>query len=665
MDTIYNIALLMALTGLLVFIFKVLNLSTVLAYLTTGIIAGLVLGQGSDYSHVIEIMGEIGIILLLFSIGMEFSFREIAKLKREVLVAGTLQIFVTAVVFLPLTMLFGLSGVVAGIISVGIALSSSAMLFKIISQSKQQHTPFGRTTIGILIMQDVASVFLLSFIPIYFESDGLLGMGFVLLKAIILVVVVYFMGRYVIPFLLLTVAKKRDPEMFIMSILGLCAVIVVASLALELPNTFGAFIAGMVLADTDFAHEAGADILAIKDLMIAFFFIFIGLSLDINFIVDNVGIVLISLPIVYFLKFVVIAVVAFLIGLPLASSLRVGLLMGQLSEFFLVILTLTNVYHPINPAIHSFLVTLALSGFFVTPFIASLAAKIEERMELSDLKGIWAHGLYAKSIDNPDYEHLHDHIIIVGYGPTGQMLARAAKGFGMTYVITETNPETVKRYRSTEPIIYGDARKKGVLKHLRACDALGISISVPDAGITKDIILAAKSMNEDIYVITKSTSKGVAEGMLDVGASHVIVSDDLVGYDMIYHMFSVKGIAEKSKARISKRVLDKHISKEAVNNTLELSIDNLLERYEVELPNSYFAIVHTEHYGMLVGKTLREMLLEERPAVTVHIVAIIRGNSLIPMPKHDNVVEEADRIVMGTSLPTERVLGIYARTFAV
>lgn len=352
--------------------FTKLKMPIILGYLLTGIVAGPHLLKLVGSQHQIELLAEIGIILLLFSIGMEFSLKHLMRIRRVVFLDGLLQVSLTAAVFFVASRFYHIntmSGIFIGLIS---ALSSSALVLKILQERSEITSNYGRTVVGILIFQDLMLVPLLLFtnllggdaMDIQREVLGLL------LKAILIVLFVYVGNKWLFPWLLHIIAMTRNQELFMMSILVICLGVAWGTSALGMSLAFGAFLAGLMISDSEYSHNAFGNLITFKDTFTSFFFVSIGMMLDLHFVLDNYKLVLISVLLIIGLKTLIAGGTGFVLGHTFKGTIMVGLALSQVGEFSFILAKL-GLKNDIIPEFYYLLflavavITMALSPFII------------------------------------------------------------------------------------------------------------------------------------------------------------------------------------------------------------------------------------------------------------------------------------------------------------
>jgi len=637
-----DILIIFALSTVVNLIFTKIKVPTIVGYLLTGIVAGPHLLGLIKAEHQIELMAEIGIILLLFSIGMEFSLKHLMRIRRVVFLGGFLQVILTTGGFLFASHLYQMnwkSGLFVGIIA---ALSSSALVLKVLQERSEVTSNYGRTVVGILIFQDILLVPLLLFTNLLGAESTNLGHEVVLLglKAGLIIAFVYVGNKWLLPWLLHIIALTKNQELFMMSILVICLGIAFLTSSLGMSLAFGAFLAGLMISDSEYSHNAFGNLVTFKDTFTSFFFVSIGMLLDLNFVFDNGLIIFLSVILVLIVKTIVAGGVGFLLGHTFKGTVMIGLALSQVGEFSFVLAKLGVSNHIISSFFYHLFLSVAVITMAISPFIIQLAPRFANLLMKLPLPKFMVNGLFPlKEIEIPD---LNQHLIIIGKDTSALKLSMMAQQVKMPYLAIVFDPSLVReRQKKGEMVIYGDAVNEPILKKAQIETARVVVISVGDFIPAMAIIEKVKQLNPKAYTIIR------AKQTLDIGKLYALGADQVV--------------PEKLETAIDlfRRILAKqHIPSREINRIVtgiredyygifrDKDINNRPSFFD-ELDQVEIASLRIDPDSSAHGKSLVGLQLRNTTGVT--LLSIKRGKENIEHPQADFIFNGGDYAsVLGT-----------------
>ncbi len=507
--------------GLAIFIVLVcrrVRVPPIVGFLLTGVLAGphcLSLVKSEEQVHP---LAEVGVVLLLFTIGIEFSLRGLLRIRRLVFVGGALQV------------LFTVGATALGAIVLGrpphealfwgwlISLSSTAIVLKVLQEKAEVDTPHGGTILGIMIFQDIVAVPMVLFTPLLAGTAGGGGGWTMLLlagKGVAVVLLALAAAKWIVPRVMFEVTRTRSRETFLLAVVVICLATAWGTNAAGLSIALGAFLAGLVVSESEYNHQALGSILPFKDVFTSFFFISIGMLLDLSFCAEHpVGTVLLLLAVIA-VKTVFGAVAALTLRLPLRTALLTGVGVAQVGEFAFVLSRIGVELRLLSPEGNQVFLAASVLSMAATPPLLALAIRLAGRA------GPTPAGAPAAPAHGPGGEG--GHLLIVGYGVNGRNVARAARLAGIAYEIVEMNAETVKRERAQgEPITYGDATHEAVLSHVRAHSARVAVVAINDAAATRRIVECLRRVNPRLRLIVRTRFTTEIEPLRRLGADEVI-----------------------------------------------------------------------------------------------------------------------------------------------
>lgn len=523
-----EIIIILGISVLMILLFQRFKLPSILGLLATGMLAGPH-GLGFiEASHEVEMLSEIGVIFLLFVIGVEFSFKHLVSIKNTVFIGGTVQVFGTIAVTAGIVNVFGLSFKESIFVGFLISLSSTAIVLKLLQEKGEINSPHGRISLAILIFQDVIVVPMMLFTPIIAGKAGDVGTTLLILflKVLLIVGVVFVATKYVVPRVLFRVAQAKSRELFIITIILICFATAWLTSSIGLSLALGAFFAGLIISESDYSHQATANILPFREIFISFFFVSIGMLLDLRFLVSHLGVVLLLTLVTLIGKATIASLGALLLKYPLRTVVLTGLALCQVGEFAFL-LSATGIENEIlSPLTYQYFLSVSLITMGLTPFILSYASGISDLVQKKTPDPLMRklHTLSNSQVPQEfDSEELKDHLVIIGYGINGKNLAKAARKASIPYVIVEMNPATIKEEKEKgEPIIFGDAADEVILKHVSTHHARVVVIAISDPSSTQKIVSKVREFSRTAHIIVRTRYLNEIEASKKLGADEVI-----------------------------------------------------------------------------------------------------------------------------------------------
>lgn len=628
------------------------RLPLVLGFLLTGVIAGPH-GLGLIKAvHEVEVLAEVGVILLLFSIGIEFSLGSLVRIWRSVILGGSLQIAMTGAATIFLAQAFGQGPREAVFLGMLVSLSSTAIVLRLLQERAEIESPPGRSTLGVLIFQDLAIVPMMLFTPLLGmgeEGDVAGSLLSLLGKGVLIVGIVLLAARWVVPWLLFKVARTRNREVFLLATVGLgLASAWLTSLA-GLSLALGAFLAGLVISESEYSTQALGEVLPFKEIFLSFFFVSVGMLLDLSFVTREFFSVSLTALLVLGMKATLAALAVRLLGFSLRTALIAGLSLSQVGEFSFI-LSRTGIEHGLLPgAYEQLFLAVSVLTMAATPFVISAAPAVSGAIVGLPLPA-WLKG---QTLDVPrdpvdvGAKALEDHLIIVGFGVNGRNLARAARVAGIPYVVVETNPDTVRREaREGESIFFGDAMQPAVLEHAGVERARVLVSAISDPGATRRITQVAKRTNPALFVLARTRYVQEMGPLFRAGADDVIPEEFETSVEIL--------------VRVLQRYLIPHIEIEEFVAEVRAGGYEMLrgmaggagvgtKELGFHLPDSEVGTVRVGEHSFLVGRTLGEVGLRAEYGVT--LLAVQRAGGTIPNPPRDFSFEVGDLLIVFGSPP--------------
>lgn len=622
------------------------KLPLLVGFMITGIMIGPY-GLGLiEELEAIEILAEIGVVLLLFTIGLEFSLRRLREMRRLVLIGGGLQVGLTIAATAVVVSLFGRSLNQAIFFGFLIALSSTAIVLKTYADRNEIGAPHGRAGVGILLFQDISIVLMMLLVPILggknatSPSEVLLSLGTSLAALVVIIIGAWFF----VPVLLKHVTSLRSPEVFLLTVvlLSLGTAWVTSQFGLSL--ALGAFIAGMVLADSDYSHQITAEILPFRDVFNSIFFVSIGLLLSLGALIANFPTVLLWVGLMFIGKLIIVWAVVRILGYPQRVAAMTALGLAQIGEFSFVLAKVGRGEGMLPDSDYQSFLAASIISMIATPFLISAAPKFGYFVQsvLSDGDDSDAETSGEEDIHVTSSGGLNNHVIICGYGLNGKNLSRVLRAVLVPYTILELNAEVVRRIKDKgEKINFGDATRREVLKHAGIEQASAIVVAISDPQAARRVVMNARQLNTDIFIIVRTRYITEITELLELGADDVIPEEFETSIEIFSRVLERYGVARK--------VIEDQTEKIRGQAYMMLRSQGQSPGIKMSNLNSALHAATTETFRLkgnfaAIGKSLAELDLRGKTEVT--IIAVLRDGKTEINPGADYRFREDDLIIL-------------------
>jgi CPA2 family monovalent cation:H+ antiporter-2 len=625
----------------ILFVCHRLRIPAVTGFLLTGIVIG---PSGLAFvrnARNINVLAEIGVVMLLFTIGLEFSWERLRQIRRVFFLGGSLQVALTTLVFAAAVGLLRRSpaeGVFFGFL---VSLSSTAVVHKILDDRNETGSPHGKLSLGILLFQDLALAPMIALVPILAGlSEGFplkpLANFFLFLLA---VAAVFGAAHVAMPKILHLIVKTRVRELFLVTALFACLGMAFLTSSFGLSLALGAFLAGVILSESEYSRQVVSEVLPFKDLFNSVFFISIGMLLNLGAAWANgTATALLALSI-----FAGKAAVVFVTGRILRSNPRIALIAGlslaQIGEFSFVLAGIGRLNGLITePVFQAFLASSVLT-LLATPFLIQLSHRIAEKS--GKLLGWKARPI---GIDEDAVKRLSGHVVVAGFGLNGQNLARVLKSAGIAYVVLELDPEALREALDKgEPVIFGDVSGAEILRAagIERAKAIVFAISDPDA--TRRGVRLARQANPDVYIIARTRYAAEIDGLYRLGASAVIPEEfetSIEIYTRVLEIFHVPPNVVDAQTRLLRGERYGILRGAADAGAISGKLAEILAAGTVET----FLVGSGSPAD---GKTLKSLDLRRKTGATV--IAVVRGEKTFKSPPPELKIADGDTLVLVAS----------------
>jgi CPA2 family monovalent cation:H+ antiporter-2 len=498
------------------------RLPVIVGFMLTGVLigpAGLgLIRQSQD----VELLAEIGVVLLLFTIGLEFSLKRLLEMKRLVLGGGGLQVTITTLVVLALSLAVGRSFNQSLFYGFLFALSSTAIVLKSYMDRLEIDTPHGRAGVGILLFQDLCIVPMMLLTPILSGQEGS-SFGNIALRigtALAVVAGIIVTARTIVPFLLHHIVRLRSPEVFIIFVVLVSLGTAWLTSLFGMSMALGAFVAGLVLSESEYSHQIVSDIMPFRDVFNSVFFISIGMLLSVGFLLNHLLIVLLWVVALIVGKALITLLALRLLGNSLRIAAMVGIGLAQVGEFSFILAKVGAAQGLLPAEDYQQFLAAAILSMIATPLLISLAPRFGMALQAR----LAPHSrLEPRPVHLPGEEELEKHVIVVGYGLNGRNLACVLERAGIPYRVLELNAETVRQARAAGvPIEYGDALRREVMSHAGIQRAAVLVLAISDPLATRHIVALARELRSDLHIIVRTRYLSELPELYKLGATQVI-----------------------------------------------------------------------------------------------------------------------------------------------
>lgn len=633
-----DLLIILSLATVVVFIFKRLKLPAILGFILTGTLAGPHVMGWVGASHEVEITSEIGIILLLFVIGIEFSIKQLAAIKKTVFLGGFLQVFLTVLFTAGTFMLLDYTWQEAVFIGFLFSLSSTAIVLKMLQERKEITKPHGRMVLGVLIFQDIIVVPMMLFTPIIAGEAGdvgeaLAGLG---IKFVVLIVLTYVLARYIVPRLLHEIAKTRSRELFILATVVICFAVAWLTDMAGLSPALGAFLAGLIISESEYSHQATGVILPFRELFTGLFFVSIGMLLNIEFLMDHLVFILLLVILVMLGKALIAWVAARILAYSVKAALLTAFSIFQVGEFAFILSEYGLEYNLLGEVKYQYFLAVSILSMAVTPFVINGSNAMANRLLKTGnriIPGRFKNSAQTRAEE--EHTEMTDHLIIIGFGLNGQNVARAAKYSDIPYAVAEMNPQTVQKFKAQGmPIIFGEASQPHILHTLNIEEARVVVIAISDAEATKSILREARQINDKVHIIIRTRYVKEIDELIELGADEVIPEEFETSIEIFSRTMHKFLVPLDHIDHLADKIRSDNYTMLRPGSFIKAQKDDVIPRLDIE------CIRVTREGGKVEGKTVLNAQIRER--FDVSIVALMRENELISNITPDIKIKRED-----------------------
>lgn len=627
-----DIVIIFLLSVFIIFIFSKLKIPSIIGFLITGAFIGPYGLQALKGIHEVEVMAEVGVILLLFAIGIEFSLESLLRIKKEVLVGGSLQVFITvfisSLVFYIFNFSFGKSLYFGFLIS----LSSTAIVLKLLQEKGEIDTPHGKVVLAILIFQDIIAIPMMLIIPLLSANSSSQNTSFLefTLKVLVILAFLIISSKFLMPKLLYQVVKTKIKELFLLTLALVCIGTAWITSSLGLSLALGAFIAGLIISESEYSHEALGHILPFKEIFTSFFFVSIGMLLNIKFFIEHISIVLLITFIIILVKFIIINITSGFLGYSIRTSTISGIALAQIGEFSFVLSKVGIVNKMMTDVEYQIFLSSSILSMIITPFLLKYSENLSSLLFKLPISDTLRFGIHNEEVLKSNI--YKDHLVIVGFGINGKNLANVSKKAKIPYIIVETNPDTVKKYKQKgENIYYGDISNPSVLEHISIKNARIAVIAISDPSATRKAVYEIRKMCKNVYIIVRSRYINEINDLINIGANQVISEEFETSVEIFARVLNKYLVPKEEIEFFIKEI------REANYNMLRVPDVKLgtktLKELNIHLNDFEINSVRLTKNSSIISKTLSEINLRRDYGIT--LLAVNRDGQVLANPNPD------------------------------
>jgi CPA2 family monovalent cation:H+ antiporter-2 len=633
----HGILILLGVAVVLVALFRYLRLPQILAYLCAGIVVG---PYGMGWIPDLEgtrTLAEFGLVFLMFTVGLEFSLPKLMAMKSVVFGLGGAQVLISCLVFGFVAWLFDVPAGGAVVIGGMLAMSSTAIVMKLLTEQLEQNSRHGRHAISVLLFQDLVVVPFLIVIPALagdMRQSVWAALGWAFLKSVLVLVGIFLVGRWMLRPFFHEVASARLREYFMLAVLLLTLGSAWVTEAAGLSMALGAFLAGMMLGETEYRHQVEGDILPFRDILLGLFFVTIGMMLDLGAMQELWPWVLVSVVAIVIFKTLLILGLGKLFAMETGVALRTGLVLSQVGEFAFALILQANQYQLFSARVSQIVLASIILSMMLAPLIVRYSGRIAK----------WLVPGYTRAREGNLGEiraeaGTHKHVIVCGYGRSGQNLAWMLEQEGIDYLALDLDPVRVRDARDAgKPVVYGDAARRDVLEAAGLPRATALAISFYDVSLALKILDTTRLLRPDMPVIVRTMDDAALEKLKAAGATEV-VPESLEGSLMMgSHLLLLMGVPVSRIVRHVRnvrtdryRMLRGFFHGQDIDEGKESAYQERL--HSITLPSGADA----------VGKLISGLHLEE---AGVSVSAVRRGGIRGPEPAPETRLAAGDVLVL-------------------
>lgn len=631
-----NVIALMFIAVCSVAVFKRIHLPPILAYLFAGILAGPQLFALFAHPQEMHLLAETGIVFLLFSLGLEFSLPKLVAMRSLVFGVGVGQMLLTTAVFTSIPYFFGLPISASIIIGGALALSSTAIVIKQATEMGILNNRRTQLAVSILLFQDLAVVPFLIAIPLLAQSGEVsiaFALGEALLKGIFVIAFLMSVGKWVLPWVFREVAKTRTDELFVLTTILIALLAGGLTYYFGLSMALGAFLAGMMLGESQYKYQLEADIRPFRDILMGLFFVTVGMQLDINVLWSNFFTIVLGVIGLMIIKVVMVRVAASFVKTNPLDAWSAGIKLCQIGEFSFVIAALATTYGVLTTGQSSLIVSMGVLSMALTPWLMNNSLVLAKRIVANKSEDN-AHNTLI--VDND----LTNHVVICGFGRVGQSVARMLKMEGIAFIAIDMDPVRVHESRNAgEPVLFGDASQKDILSSANVENAKLILVTFDQPDKAKQVISGTHQLVQNADVMVRTKRDYQLESLYSAGANQVVPElqeGSLMLISQVLHYAGVPMSRILKRVRAERKGRYDHLHGFYPGETTEIS-------YGTEDKLEFIHAVVLSEHAACMGSKIKDI---DFAKMRVRVRGLRRNGTEVKDPDHEAVLQPHDVLVI-------------------
>lgn len=618
-----------------------IGLPTIVGYLLAGIAIGPFTPGFVGDTGTISQLAELGVIFLMFGVGLHFSFRDLWNVRDIAIPGALIQTAFASILGFALSQFWGWTPIAGLVLGLAISVASTVVLLRGLMDNSLLNTSHGQAAVGWLVMEDILSVLILILMPTLAPNSGEFnwqGLAIILLKSGAFIAIMFFAGTRLLPWLLEKIAHTRSRELFILAVLAVTlGTALGASELFGVSLALGAFVAGAIISQSHLSHQVGADLFSFREIFTVLFFVSVGMLVNPVFLWENIGQV-VSLSLLVILgKAIIVILLGFFFPRPARTFLVVAVGLSQVGEFSFILGQGGLYLNLLNSDQYSLILAAALISITLNPFLYKLLPWLET--QLRKIPGFWKKLDANIQILEIKKDKLVNHVVIIGYGRVGKHMVDVLEKLSVPMLVIEGDAERITNLNQRNiPTLYGDASNSEVINHAYLEHASALVVTIPDETSAELIVTAARDLNPNLPIVARAATEDGVQMLSNQGANRTIHPELEGGLEMVHHTLLILGYPLQEVHRYAEAVRKDRYNFNITTDEEHRSLHELLVAFQdIEI----IWLTLSEH-SFLSGKSLAEANIRAHTGASA--VALLRNEQLTPNPKSSTVFKPGDRI---------------------
>lgn len=631
-----DLVILLAFSLFIVFILNKAKIPSILGFLLTGVIIGPHALSLIKAVEEVEVIAEIGVILLLFVIGLELSIKQLISIRKTVFLGGSIQVGVTIIIASAVYYFMGNSFNEALFIGFLFSLSSTAIVLKVFQERNELGTPYGKNALALLIFQDLIVVPMMLLTPILagVSEDITASVLSLIIKTIIVILITIVSARFLVPKLMHAVAKTGSKELFLFTTFTICFAVAFLTSEAGLSLALGAFLAGLIISESEYSHQATSTILPFGELFTSLFFISVGMLLDLSFFIQNMGIIALLVFVVFVVKSLVTAFAVAVLKYPTRTIIITGVSLFQVGEFSFILSKVGIQYNIISVETNQLFLAVSIVTMLLTPFVILISEKIAFGvLKIKVLNRFITPE--PEEIINP-LTDIENHLVIIGCGLNGTNLVKAATHINIPFLLVEQDQTIVnENFNYDVPTIYGDATENKILEALYLNKARALVIAIADVEQTRTLLRKVRTISQSVHIIVRTRYVKEIEELHALGADEVIPEEFETSIEIFNRVMNNFLIPLKQQTAIVKTLR---------TEDYRFFQPNAVLSEPLQLPDIPNFNISSLKVNCDSGKILKKSIadLDIRKTFGINILSIKRGKNIINVVGPNEILKQGD-----------------------